>query len=82
MKDDPVDPDVDDVIKEETSRGRRPVDTDARREHARRVQRVKKAIRDRDKRAFLDAMRAAGVKDGTPQFREAVELWNRVVGNS
>jgi hypothetical protein len=80
MNDD-IDRDVSDVMREETSRGRRRVDTAKREQRRDLLAYIRKAIDLGDERLFLTAVRKAGLKDGTPGFREALELFRAEPGH-
>ena len=72
---DEIEPDIADVISEEKSRGRRPVDTKARKERRTLLADLRRFVESGDERAFIDAIRARGLKEGTPEFREILELF-------
>ena len=67
--------DIHDVRKEEESRGRRPVDTEARKKAARLRAGLRRVLNSGDERAFLQILREAGLKDGTPEFEKAWKLF-------
>ncbi|MBI4482416.1 MAG: hypothetical protein HY652_05945 [Acidobacteria bacterium] len=67
--------DLNDVIREETSRGRRPIDTKARRQRQQLLADLRKLLREKDERAFLAAIREIGLKDGSPEFLKVVHIW-------
>ncbi len=67
--------DLDDVIREEKSRGRRPVDMKARRERQKLLRDLRRLIATGDERGFLQAIRSVGLKDGSPEFLEAWRVW-------
>ena len=74
--------DLKNVMKEETARGRRPVDT-AEKNRIERIQRaIVKAWREKDERAFLTALREAGMKDGTPEFARALAAFRATCGRA
>ncbi len=73
MGDDPND--LSDVIREEKSRGRRPIDTQAEREHQLLVKGYLKLLSERNKQKFLRAIRSLGLQDGSPEFQQAVQAW-------
>lgn len=74
------DQDLDDVMKEERARGRRPVDTKARRERQRLLRDLRGLIEAGDERGFLEAIRRVGLKDGSPEFLEAWRVWRESQG--
>lgn len=73
MGDDPND--LSDVIREEKSRGRRPIDTQAEREHQLLVKGYLKLLSERNKQKFLRAIRSLGLQDGSAEFQQAVQAW-------
>jgi uncharacterized protein (UPF0335 family) len=72
---DEIQPDIADVMSEEKSRGRRRVDTKAREERRTLRADIRKFIHEGDERGFIDAVRARGFKEGSPEFREILELF-------
>ena len=75
------DNDLDDVISEELTRGRRKgARKDATRvKERRRLRSELKALLDNnDKDGWAAAVRAFGYKEGTNEFRELMELWDDV----
>jgi len=75
-KDVPDAEDVQDVMREEKSRGRRPIDTDvlSQREMLRRD--FRKLLRIERRGDFEDAILALGLKRGSPPFETALRIWN------
>ena len=67
--------DLSDVIKKETRRGRRPIDLDARRKRAEMLSDFRKLLTLATEEEFMQAMRAVGLRDGSPQFLEALRIW-------
>lgn len=76
MQDDPTD--LDDVIKEERSRGRRPVDTDIQRERELLRKGFWKLIQTGDERQFLRAIRGLGLQDDSLEFETILKLWRQI----
>lgn len=74
------DKDLRDVYEAEARRGRRPVDIERKREEEKFKQGMRKAIREKDERAFLTVLREAGVMDGTDEFATAVRLFRDQIG--
>jgi hypothetical protein len=72
--------DLDDVIREEQSRGRRPVDMDARREREALREGFRQLLRLGDEALLREAMRALGLDDESPEFVRALEAWRRQRG--
>lgn len=69
------DTDLNDVIKEEQSRGRRTLDMKTRRERQQLLRDLRRLLNSGDERGFLQAMRSVGLKDGSPEFLEAWRVW-------
>ena len=67
--------DIEDVMREEKSRGRRPVDTEALRRREELLRGFSQLLQAGDERRFRDAMRALGLKDDSAEFREALRIW-------
>ena len=77
-----IDPDVLDVMREHTRvvRGRGP---NSAKEAGRKQAIVKaamKAIKTRDERAFSEELRRAGVKDDSPEWKKAWEIYRAASG--
>jgi hypothetical protein len=68
--------DIRDVMKEERSRGRRPIDIEARREREELLRILRELLRERDREGFLQAMRAYGWSDDSPEFQRALKIWH------
>jgi len=69
------DEDLQDVILEETMRGRRRIDLQARRERAKLNRAYRKLLDIGSEDEFLMAIRALGLRDGSPRFLSAVQAW-------
>jgi len=67
--------DLEEVIREETGRGRRRIDFEARRERAQLLQDFRKLLSLATEEEFLNAMRAAGLRDGSSELSEALRIW-------
>ena len=67
--------DVRDVIREEKSRGRRPVDTDALRDYQEKLAKCRELLQYGNESDLRDAIRALGLEDGSPEFVEAIRIW-------
>jgi hypothetical protein len=70
--------DLDDVMKEEKSRGRRPIDTDVQRERQLLRQGFLKLIQGGDERQCLMAIRGLGLQDGSPELEMILKLWREI----
>lgn len=67
--------DLEDVLQEETSRGRRPVDATFRRRSRELARALSRTIREGNEKEFLRMVRALGLKDGSPEFAAVLRLW-------
>jgi hypothetical protein len=78
MPNDPEDQDLRDVMEEEKSRGtkRRPVDTLERKKKRQLEADALRAIQSGDLRAFVRMLHEAGIKDGTPEYANALKLFH------
>lgn len=78
MRDDPKH--LGDVVKEETSRGRRrpTLDASIMRNRNELLNDLKKLIENGDEELFLEAIRVRGLQDGTEAFEQAVEIWHQI----
>lgn len=72
--------DLNDVIREERSRGRRPISAEAQRRRRQLLQDFADMLKHGTEEDFLEAIRALGLKDGSPQFQEALETWRQIYG--
>lgn len=66
---------IDDVMKEEKSRGKRRVDTEARQLRQERLKALQEALRARTERQFVEAIRELGYADDPEKLREALKIW-------
>jgi hypothetical protein len=75
---DPEDQDLSDVMEEEKSRGtkRRPIDTLERKKKRQLEADALRAIQSGDLRAFVRMLHEAGIKDGTPEYANALKLFH------
>jgi hypothetical protein len=69
------DDDIRDVMKAELSRGRRPIDIEARRERDELLKVLRELLKEGDEQGFMQAMRAYGWSDDSPEFRRALKIW-------
>jgi hypothetical protein len=67
--------DIDDVIKEEKSRGRRRVDTEALRRRADLLNKLRDVLTLRTEREFVDAIREMKLADDPEKLRELLKIW-------
>ncbi len=57
-----------------------PIDPDLIRERKERLKALRKLLKRRDEREFMTFLRRYGIQDGTPEFRQYVELFRREAG--
>lgn len=67
--------DVQDVMREERGRGRRPVDTDALRERSERLETCRELLQYGNEADVVEAMRGLGVEPGSKAMRDALQIW-------
>ena len=67
--------DVDEVMKLEKQRGRRPIDFEARRKRTQLLRDMKKLLETATELEFLEAMRVVGMREGSPGWLEAMRIW-------
>jgi hypothetical protein len=67
---------IDDVIREETGRGRLPIDIEERRKRAALLGRCRDLLRLSTEQEFVETMRASGVAPDSEQFQIALRLWH------
>jgi hypothetical protein len=75
MIDEPKDPDIQDVMKEEKSRGKRRVDTKALQQRKYLLNQFREALKLRTEREFVEAIRELGFADDPERLREALKIW-------
>ena len=75
MIDEPKDPDIQDVMKEEKSRGKRRVDMKALRQREELLKGFREALKLRTEREFVEAIRELGFADDPVKMREALKIW-------
>jgi hypothetical protein len=69
--------DLEDVMRTESRRGRRPVDLEARQKRNMLLQDMRKLLTIATEEEFVAAMHAAGLRDGSPEFAEVLRLWRQ-----
>jgi hypothetical protein len=67
--------DLEDVMRAESRRGRRPVDLESRREQMRKMESMRRYLALGTEEEFREAMRGVGLRDGSPEFLIALQLW-------
>lgn len=67
--------DLEEVMRKETRRGRRPIDLESRRKRNEKLKDLRQLLMIATEEEFIRAMRAVGLRDGSPQFLEALRIW-------
>ena len=67
--------DLEDVMREEKSRGRRPIDLQARRKRVEKLKDFRDLLSLATEDEFRKAMHDLGLTDGSPRFLEALRIW-------
>ena len=75
MGDDPKDRDIQDVMTEEKSRGKRRVDVEALRRRKDLLKKIREALTLRTEREFVDAIRELKLIDDPEKLRELLKIW-------
>jgi hypothetical protein len=75
MPDKPLDDDIRDVMAEEESRGKRPLDLKARKEKAELLRQVREALGLDTEIEFRQAIRGLQLDEDPKRLEEAVRLW-------
>jgi hypothetical protein len=75
MSDDPIRSDIGDIMKEEKSRGKRRVDTDALRRRQNLLKELREVLTLRTEREFVDAIRQMKLADDPEKLRELLKIW-------
>ena len=66
---------LDDLYREETRRGRRPIDIEERKREQ-RLREMEEHLCIATEKEFVDVMRASGLQDGSEELRIALALWH------
>ncbi len=72
--------DLEDIMRSETRRGKRPMDIEERRRRAELQRDFKFLLESASKEEFVKAIHALGLRDGSPQFEQALSIWNETRG--
>ena len=67
--------DVEDVRREEMSRGRRPISLETRRQRQELLRDLRKLLELGTEDEFVAAMRALGLQDDSPGWGEILQVW-------
>jgi hypothetical protein len=73
--DDPKNLDIQDVMREEKSRGKRRLDVEALRRRADLLKKFREALTLRTEREFVDAIREMKLADDPEKLRELLKIW-------
>jgi|GEM_PF-1994310 hypothetical protein len=74
------DEEIRDVMREERSRGRRPIDIDERKKARRLLERIRRAILDGDERALVKILHEAGHEEDSREFQTALKIFCEATG--
>jgi len=75
MVDEPKDQDIQDVMREEKSRGKRRVDTKAIQQRQELLQKFREALKLRTEHEFVEAIRELKLVDDLEKLRELLKIW-------
>ncbi|HLZ93605.1 MAG TPA: hypothetical protein VKQ28_18005 [Candidatus Acidoferrum sp.] len=75
MPNEPIDDEIREVMAEEKSRGKRPLDLKARREKSQLLRQVREALELKSEKEFVQAIRALQLDEDPERLDEAVRLW-------
>jgi hypothetical protein len=73
--DDPKDLDIQDVMREEKSRGKRRVDVEALHRREDLLKKLREVLTLRTEREFVDAIREMKLADDPEKLRELLKIW-------
>lgn len=76
---DPDARDLRDAIREDTSRGRRPIDMEARRLWERRQAQILEFYELRDREGILRAIGEYGIQPGSPEYEKIAQLVRELI---
>jgi hypothetical protein len=63
------------VMKQEKRRGRRPIDFETGKKRSQILRDMRKLLENATEEEFVEAIRVAGLHDGSPEFVEALRIW-------
>ena len=75
IADDPKDPDIQDVMREEKSRGKRRINMEALRRREYLLKKIREALTLRTEREFVEAIRELKLVDDPEKLRELLKIW-------
>jgi hypothetical protein len=67
--------DLEEVMRQEKRRGRRPIDFETGKKRTQTLRDMKKLLESASEEEFIAAIRAAGLRDDSPEFLEALRIW-------
>ena len=68
--------DLEDVMRAESRRGKRPIDIEERRRRTQLQRDFRTLLEEGSKEDFVKAIRALGLRDGSPEFEQSLSIWN------
>jgi hypothetical protein len=68
--------DLDEVMKAENRRGRRPIDFEAAKRRSQTLRGMRKLLESATEEEFMVAIRAAGLRENFPDWLEALRIWH------
>jgi len=74
------DKEIRDVMKEEQSRGRRPIDTTARAKAKKLREDIGRVLRFEDERALVTILHEAGLQEQSAEFQNALKVFREFSG--
>jgi len=75
VADDPRSSEIQNVMREEKSRGKRRIDTTALQQRQELLKGFREALKLRTEREFVEAIRELGFADDPVKLREALKIW-------
>ncbi len=67
--------DIEEVRRSESRRGKRPIDLEERKKKKSLLRDMEEHLRIETEQEFAAAMRASGLKEGSPEYRMALAIW-------
>lgn len=71
----PDDRDIEDLRRQESRRGRRPVDIEAKRQRQRYLAALRKIVEEGTEEDLKLALRQIGLTEDSPEYAEALRIW-------
>jgi len=67
--------DLEDVMRTESRRGRRPIDLETRQKESEKLEGMRTYLAIATEEEFVKAMRGVGLSEGSPEFLIALRIW-------